>query len=444
MVLISLAGATAGVGLLGRWMFGRWFNHVTLYGATWGFTLLVFHSGLIQYYPLETETWMLIAAAAAAFVLGSASVCAARFSTGKQGVFHQPYYKNFVLTDKERQALHNVLWFLNTILIVHTAYEVYNVTRLLGGDITNIIALANLLYDIRVRETIPGSIPYVGSLVFFAAVLSAVYTSSVGKLKLVAFIPFLLAVVISFVQVVRALALIVAILFISAYFLNRKKIEKPIASPFGTSVKRVLALLFLIALLIATVEVVRTTRGLYERFAGQSAALRTLSKSEMGFISPSVIMYLSVHNGVLNQYLKQEEEKVIWGRYTFAPLWRVLSKFGFETYVGFYQQWSYPTPVSANTGTYIRELHADFGLGGVILVPYLLGLISSFYWYRVQEKNTLSDITILAHLYAVVGMSWFVMLTQLAGWMISLASGIIITRILERRAILQTDFSVER
>jgi hypothetical protein len=148
-------------------------------------------------------------------------------------------------------------------------------------------------------------------------------------------------------------------------------------------------------------------------------------------------MYLSVNNGVLNEYLKDDVEHVVWGRYTLAPFWRIISKLGFDTYVGFYQSWFYLTPVAANTGTYIRELHADFGVGGVVIVPYLLGLLCSMYWYRVQRTNSYKDITILSHLYAVVGMSWFVMLTQLGGWVLSLVVGTIVAHYIDKNRYAQ-------
>ena len=213
-----------------------------------------------------------------------------------------------------------------------------------------------------------------------------------------------------------------------AYILNQKRNIRIFKSTFSSSFKRVITLVILISLLVITVELVRTARGSYEKFSGGSSALKAMNKSGISFITPSVIMYLTVNNGVLNQYLKQNVEKVVWGRYTFAPFWRILSKLGFHTYVGFYQNWFYNTPVSANTGTYIRELHADFGVGGVVFVPYILGIIVSVYWYRVQKHNRLLDIVVLTHLYVVVCLSWFIMATQLASWCISLFCGVIIIR----------------
>jgi len=53
-VLILLAAA---VGMAaGRWLMGRWFNHVTLYSAVWGLSLGLYALDLIQYYPILPRT----------------------------------------------------------------------------------------------------------------------------------------------------------------------------------------------------------------------------------------------------------------------------------------------------------------------------------------------------------------------------------------------------
>ena len=78
IALIILAGISTV--LLGRWMFGRWFNHVGLYGAMWSFSLALFQVGLIYYYPLEMETWFIIITGWLAFVMGSGTVVCARFA----------------------------------------------------------------------------------------------------------------------------------------------------------------------------------------------------------------------------------------------------------------------------------------------------------------------------------------------------------------------------
>ena len=181
---------------------------MAIYGATWGFTLSVFHSGLIHYYPLETGTWILIVGAWLAFILGSITVSASNYALGKQLNNDSKNLERpaFIITEKELDVLHRMLWILNIILVIHISYEIYNVRRLMGGSIANIFLFAGSLYKFRVQEGLPGSIPYIGSFVLFATVLAGIYTSSIGRLKFVALIPVFIAIISSFLIVVRSIS----------------------------------------------------------------------------------------------------------------------------------------------------------------------------------------------------------------------------------------------
>ncbi|MEK9137481.1 MAG: hypothetical protein AAB393_10195, partial [Bacteroidota bacterium] len=97
--------------LLGRWMFGKWFNHVGLYGVVWSFSLCMFHVGLIRYYPLESETWLVIAGGWIAFVFGSGVAICARFAVHNktQEVLNEPSN----ISGIEHTHLLRILWVIN-------------------------------------------------------------------------------------------------------------------------------------------------------------------------------------------------------------------------------------------------------------------------------------------------------------------------------------------
>jgi FtsH-binding integral membrane protein len=76
----------------------------------------------------------------------------------------------------------------------------------------------------------------------------------------------------------------------------------------------------------------------------------------------------------------------------------------------------YHIPVWTNTGTYIRELHADYGVTGVFLIPYLLGMIITFLWFKFYEKNNLIVMTVLVYLFIIVGFSFLMIITRLNIW----------------------------
>ncbi|MCB9247183.1 MAG: O-antigen polysaccharide polymerase Wzy [Ignavibacteriales bacterium] len=72
-----------------------------------------------------------------------------------------------------------------------------------------------------------------------------------------------------------------------------------------------------------------------------------------------------------------------------------------------------------NTGTYIRELHADFGTTGVLLVPYLLGLIITWLWFKFHENKSLFTLVFLVYLYIIIGFTFLMMVTRLNQWFLA-------------------------
>ena len=87
-----------------------------------------------------------------------------------------------------------------------------------------------------------------------------------------------------------------------------------------------------------------------------------------------------------------------------------------------------------NTGTYIRELHADFGVIGVFLVPFLLGLLITWLWFKFYEEKSLVVFTFLVYLYVVVGFSFLVMSSRLNQWFMSQILIVLFIPILEKIA----------
>ena len=74
-----------------------------------------------------------------------------------------------------------------------------------------------------------------------------------------------------------------------------------------------------------------------------------------------------------------------------------------------------------NTGTYIRELHADFGLSGVLFGPYIIGLLITWLWFKFyMENSSLIAFAVLVFLNIIIGFSFLVMVTRLLYWGASL------------------------
>src|SRR6266404_72326 len=55
--VIVLSVVTLIAAYIGRLLFKRWFNPLSLYSAIWGFCLCTYEFRLIQFYPVSKEAW---------------------------------------------------------------------------------------------------------------------------------------------------------------------------------------------------------------------------------------------------------------------------------------------------------------------------------------------------------------------------------------------------
>lgn len=418
MTILAILTVGVLVVLLGRLIFGRWFNHVSLYAAIWSGTLCMFEIRLIKYYPLEAETWLLILSGGIAFLLGALTISILRNRTMvnmNPPSGSRPYFSTI-----ELQRLKIMIWALSAISLPIALYNLHVAAKEFGG-LLNVLALGNLLYKYRLAEGgVPGSVPYLGHLSLVAILFSGIYIRQTARISLVSIIPIFTVVLMDVSIMGRALIVIGAILFSVGYFLSPTPLETTVKPPNWWR-KFSIAILIL-SIFAGSIEFVRSHRGTTETFAGATAALSKIRGAS--FFTPSIYLYLSSHYGVFNQYLKNGEEGRPIGGHTFLPFYRVLNKIGFDVSAETYQT-AHRTPVRTNTGTYLRELHADFGILGVLLGPYFIGLLTSLVWFRVLTHARYTDIVLAGYLFTIVGMSSFVMATRVAVLAIYLVFGLV-------------------
>ena len=424
-IVIILFAGMVGV-TIGRVSFGKWFNHVSVYSVTWCITLSLYEMRFIQYYPLEASTWLIIAIGWLSFLFGSVTVVFARLNRQNKNIRNTIS----ISTDDEMQKIvKKILWCLNIITLFAALHSLYIVTKVFGS-ITNALIMGNLLYSYRVSEGggLPGSIPYLSSLVFAAALLGGYYTARVGKITVVGFLPLIIVVMVDIANMGRVDILVAAIIYTSSYFITTKK-EVQLDRKFSLKFKKFVMLLVVVMIIAGGAELIRSIRKPSEGFTGTSKALSKFSSAS--FITPSIYLYFSAHNGVLDQYLKDDIEKTPFGGHTFSPIYRILEKFGYERIVNTYQV-GYKTPVWTNTGTYLRELHGDFGMTGILLGPYIIGMLTSMYWFRYKDYGRFTDLTITALFFVIVGLSYFTMATRMGALLVYVISALSIGSILDR------------
>lgn len=404
LVIVFFAIVTIAIG---RYIYTTWFNPIGFYSTIWGFILILFEMKLIKYYSLEFETWLVIFSSWITFVIGALTVCF--LYPQKKVRTNEQVGKVFSVVDIDTRYLKNVLWVLNIVALVAALYNLYLMAKLSGG-LLNAFIIGNLVYSYRVAEGIPGSIPYLGSLVYTAAILAGVYTAKMQKFSLVSFMPIINIIIVDFTIMGRADILIVAIIFSTTYFMTPKQTN---IQRSRVRIRKLILFAVLLSVIIGGAELIRSTRNVKEGLRGSSEPLKKLSSST--FITPTIYLYFSSSIGVLNQYLLHDGENTEIGAHTFLAPYRILERLGVDVHAKIYQKW-YRVPTYVNTGTYLRELHGDFGTIGLLLGPYLLGIAISFFWLRFKRRGSFFDLSMSAFLFGIVGMSFIVIITRLGGY----------------------------
>ena len=416
--------------VLGRWMFGQWFNHVSLYGAIWSSTLILFELRFINYYPMELDTWLIIFSGWLAFLIGSSIVVVARHAIKKQNP--PPDQLEAAGNEENRiKLLQRIIWFFNIITLLGVIHTLSVVGKYFGG-VMNALTMGNLLYSYRSHEGFSGTIPYLCSLSLTASLLAGNYTAHKGKLTLVGVLPIIIVVATDIANMARIDILVGAVLFTSSYFLTPRR-NIAVTFDFESKMRKLAMVVAVVAIIVGGAEFIRDARKPVEGFAGSTTKLNTLSAAK--FVTPSIYLYLSSHYAVLNQYFKHGGENTPFGGHTFTPVYRILEKVGFDIHMDVFQV-PYKVPVSTNTGTYLRELHADFGMCGLLVGPFLLGFMASVFWFRVKDYGRYIDLAFAVFFYIIIGLSFFQMATTLGALMVYLIGSIVVSLYLDRKGLL--------
>jgi oligosaccharide repeat unit polymerase len=384
---------------------------------------------LINFDPLTTQTYLIILAGFSFFLLGVLTIYSARYASGKSSnVFESDDV--FIALFQDDAKLVKLIILTTSIIGFLSAFQHWYVLIREFGSIISAVLQAGKIYRQGVEGEIKGVIPYIFIFSYVGVFFSGLYTAFKNKITLIALLPLLAVILKQIAFVSRAGMLFGFLEFTISFFLFRHLLNKDKKHQKKTSkTKIVFSILLVFVLVYGSASLVKVLRNPVEDY---KAASRSIGKFEGGaFISPSIYLYACSHLGVLNQYFINDDEKSSFGRNTFLPVYNILAKFDVVEDQGIYQQ-GYFIPMWTNTGTYLRELHSDFGYLGLFLIPFILGLISTWLWYKLYETQELIYLLLATFVYLIISFSFLVMITRVSFWLISFLLLLIIFPFVEK------------
>jgi oligosaccharide repeat unit polymerase len=428
MSLILIAVVTLLGILAGKYIFKKWINHLSLYCLIMGGLIFLYELKLLPYNDISTLTWFLIISSFLAFLFGILTVISARNLKQNNNSVQLSIVNPTILHDNGKLIKYALIFF--SAVGIFAGIQNWMVLIDMFGSIPAVLINANIVYRLNVNREVKGVIPYIAAFTYVAVFLAGLYTAYNGKFSWHTFLPFVGIIIKELATLGRAGILLAAMQFLFSFFLFRNFLKKDTLQRYKFSIKNaVISSLALIFILVLTSSLVKFSRGVGEKYPGASPVLSQFSGNML--INPSLYLYLSSDVGVLNQYLLSEGEDTKFGENTFLLFHQFLAKLGVQERPSDFQK-GYYVPMWTNTGTYIRELHADFGISGLLIVSFLLGVVITWLWFNFYEKGNISAYTILVHLYLIIGFSFLVMVTRLYYWVFSLIISLVVIAIIEK------------
>jgi len=417
VVTILTAGA-------GRWLFGRWFNHLTLYSLTWGAALFFYGLDLIHYYPITPTAWGYILLAWAQILVGAAVVVAVARRAPDRG--------REAPTDSAPAtgALATAILVLCALSAVALASQWVALFARYGNLFTALIQLANERYRERIAGQVAGDIPYIGAVAFSACALAGVYVARTGRVTWTAISPLVIVALQGITLAGRMGIAMGTTLFVSALLIAapRRRAAGPRFWRPRTRAGWGLAMVGGGGAVLAGFLAVTLTRGLDIDLPGVDPALERLATRLP--VAASLYSNVSAPPVAFSEYLKAGAPRRAWGSYTFAPVRRALRRLGMGEGVPRYEE-VYWTPLHSNVGTYLKNAYADFGPAGVVLFPLLLSAVTAGLYLRTRRTGRTGTAVLTTHAFLVVIFSFNYNIMVLGTWLLSLVAGWITGNILD-------------
>lgn len=414
-ILITLVSCVTII-ILSKYLFSRWFNHLSIYFLSWSTMLILYEVKLIRYVDLSEKLFIVVVATSLFYLLGVLTYFVAKDKTN-DGNDDNLYSINnaFRLFDDNGKNILTLIFLCSIVGILDGLYQWKLLIDKFGG-LLQVLVQANDIREMRLQGEIKGMIPYLFIVSYVGVFFGAIYSAFNNKFSLLSFLPLLAVTFKEIANFSRAGILLgffeyfIVFLLIRNY-MSHRNIKRKINRGNLIFVSSIVLIIFLFSLTF-----IKSFRSPTDQLKATSRSLNEYQNNLL--ISPTAYLYTSSHIGVLNRYLENENEKTMWGENTFMPIYNFLAKFELTPKPKFFQK-GYFLPQWTNTGTYLREIHADFGYVGLFIIPYLLGLLTTIYWFKWIEKGKLTSLIILTYLFLIVSFSFFVMITRLASWFLS-------------------------
>jgi len=373
--------------LYSRYIIRTYINPVLIFASIWLVSFLLFHFRLLDYYPLEEKTYLVIVIGYIAYTVGLMLPF----------LFLTPYHKTGVY-----QYLKFPHKRFNLIISLYYLIGMFGFF-LLYRDVTSSFTIQQLMdpinYQLLRRQILAQRlggrlIQYLFLCCEIALIFSVFYAVYFKRYYLRIFLFFLSTLAYSFLSTARSEVFAYIFDFFATYIFIKYYLK-------NQPIKTYIFILFPLLLIFT--------------FGGMGALLlksfrftRYIDTTNI-FESQLYMFYYYLTNpfGALNRLLMGDIEILELGKNVFAPVLRLLEHIYPDIEVPTSRQEFTNIPYRTNVYTYIRVIYKDFGIIGVSIIPFFIGFIISSLWGRFSNYKNITFLPLVCHFTFIIVMSIF-------------------------------------
>jgi oligosaccharide repeat unit polymerase len=415
MIFLTLSILLLGSLYLGKYFFNKHINPISIYAIIWFGLLTFFHLKFISYDDLSSDAWLIISFSYISFILGIlVYFTAIRIFPSNSEHEYKPTLPNIFA--RNGIILKYAIVFFSVLGLIG-AIQHWSILLAKYGTVVEVFLHLGRIRQLTTQGEIEGIIPYISSFGFVAVFFAGLYSAFKNRITLISFIPILIIIVKDTASAGRVGILIGFLEYGITYILTSNYLKKIKGEPnLKTKIFNYSSIAVIFLIFFSSIFFIKGLRGGSEDLTGVGRNINAVN--DRIFITPTLYLYFSGHVGALSKYFEKDVETARFGENTFRFVYNVLNKVGFTDEAEMYQR-GYFIPVWINTGTFLRELHADFGVGGTLIFLFGLGIIVSFFWVNFYKSGNLNYLIFLVHLCLIISMSFLMMITRLTNLTIS-------------------------
>jgi len=374
--------------LVSKKLFNSAINPLSMYSIVWAAMLILYNLGLIDYVSLSTEALIFIFLATFSLYCG-----AIVHFLNNRNKLEKKYLQQQIEIEIFKNEIRNlrVVVLGCSVIGILAAIQHWSVLISEFGSVPAVLLNLGKVYQMRVAGEIKGVVPYFKIFSFVGVYFSSIYFVKRNKVDIFTFLPLFGVILSEIANVGRAGILFALILFFSS-IINQKYSYKIKL----LNIKRLIGIIFILLILVLSAVSIKTLRGGEINHNATSLTLRNTQDNP--FINPTIYTYLCGHIGAFSKYLETDYDNYYkFGHNSFQSIYNIFAKFEWVEKPDVYPD-GYNIPVWINTGTYLMDLHQDFGNMGLLIVPFLIGYLALFLWNKYLENKNLVGLLFISYL----------------------------------------------